>query len=68
MKKSEMIKALENEYRDFLDNIDLNELLKFLERKGMLPPEYETFVEYSNQFVPRGRYYEKVTKREWEPE
>ena len=40
MKRSEMIKAIETEYRDFLDQIDLNALLNFLESKGMQPPSY----------------------------
>lgn len=68
MKKSEMIALIEKKFitSDICD--DISELLDFLESQGMLPPEYETFVEHSNQFVQPGRYYEIVTKREWEPE
>jgi hypothetical protein len=70
MKKSEMIKALENEYRDFLDNIDLNELLKFLESKGMKPPSSKIEKTMTTDMCIYGlggmKYIDVVN--EWEPE
>lgn len=62
MKRSEMIKALETEYRDYFDHLDLNALLDFLESKGMLPPAHI-------KYAPTA--YAEPNKKviyEWEPE
>lgn len=77
MKRSQMM-ALINKYFTELkgDKIvwdiqyppDSSKLLDFLIDNGMQPPAYEKFEEYKNSFVPSGRYYEKITANEWEPE
>ena len=70
MKRSEMIKAIETEYRDFLDQIDLNALLDFLVSKGMQPPAYNKFVEAQGLASPSPdiKLYYKLPCNEWEPE
>jgi hypothetical protein len=65
MKRTEMINALETEYRDFLDQIDLNALLDFLVSKGMQPPQYEK-VQYIR--TGKGVARMKIKVNEWEPE
>jgi hypothetical protein len=69
MKRSEMIKAIETEYRDFLDQIDLNALLDFLVSKGMQPPprEIEAYLVWvENEQAVKTPYTTIVN--EWESE
>ena len=69
MKRSEMIKAIETEYRDFLDQIDLTALLDFLVSKGMLPPAYLCLEKSKHQKTGETLYAAtSVIKYEWEPE
>jgi hypothetical protein len=68
MKRSEMINALETEYRDFLDQIDLNALLDFLVSKGMQPPAYKKAVLADNGFGFNNNFYVQTFVNEWEPE
>jgi len=70
MKRSEMIKAIETEYRDFLDQIDLNALLDFLESKGTQPPAYDKLVEAKGIVSPSPeiKLFYKIPCNEWEAE
>jgi hypothetical protein len=73
MKKSEMVKALQNRFcTSDVDAIaDLaDEIIDFLVSKGMQPPAYEKFVEAKGiaSPSPEMKLFYKIPYNEWEPE
>jgi len=62
LKRSKMVELL-LEYDDELLPMQAEDIINFLESKGMLPPAYEKFQE-----APVLTMYLKVKVNEWEPE
>jgi hypothetical protein len=70
MKRSEMVKALQDRFNTTeVDAIaDLaDEVIGFLEKKGMLPPAYESYEKIPASFM-FDDVYRKIYVNEWEPE
>jgi len=73
MKRTEMIEALQSRF--FGSDVDAiadlaDEIIDFLESKGMLPPAYEKLVEAKGIVSPSPemKLFYKMPCNEWEPE
>ena len=69
MKRSKMVELL-LEYDDELLPMQAEDIINFLESKGMQPPAYEKFVEVKGIASPSPdiKLYYKLPCNEWEPE
>ncbi len=69
MKRSRMVELL-LEHDDELLPMQAEDIIKFLQSKGMLPPAYEKFVETKGAIGPSPdmKLYYKLPCNEWEPE
>jgi len=75
MKKSEMVKALKEDFFEKTAKYHIvdylaEEIIDFLESKGMQPPAYQKFVEAKGiaSPSPEMKLFYKIPYNEWEPE
>jgi hypothetical protein len=75
MKRSEMIKALQEDFFEkkakcYVVNWLAEDIIDFLVSQGMQPPAYEKFVESKGLIGPSSdiKLYYKLPCNEWEPE